>query len=152
MRSSLLRLLTGNPRARVTIPRDASETKKQTRNRKRRWGSLAISRLFKRAAGLSGASEAIFSDFPIHHIPPRVNVIRTTVLILQVIRVLPHIQSDHGKCAFHKRRILIGGGDDFELVRALHQPHPAGAETTGAGGGELFLELIEAAEGALDRV
>src|SRR5690606_3341212 len=46
-----------------------------------------------------------------------------------------------------------GGGTDGEfLVTVDIEPGPAGAETRGGGLGELFLELVEAAEGRVDRL
>src|SRR2546421_385727 len=77
---------------------------------------------------------------------------RITWPVPEVIGVFPDVEADHGESAFHDGGILIGGGDDFEILAALDEPGPAGAEAGGGGGGELFLELVEAAEGFVDRL
>ena len=54
--------------------------------------------------------------------------------------VLPDIQAHDRIMAFHHRAVLIGGGNNLDALAALDQPGPAGAETSGGRGGELFLE------------
>src|SRR5205807_1447441 len=85
---------------------------------------------------------------PVHYVPPRVDVIRAAVLVLEVVRVLPHVEAHYRGLALHQRAVLIGGRDDVELARfVLDQPRPARAEACGSGGGKFLLELIEPAEG-----
>ena len=95
-------------------------------------------------------TEALFDFLPVHHVPPGGHVFRPAILILQVVGVLPDIEAHHGILAFHQRAVLIGGGSDLELAAVVQQPCPAGAEARGARGVELLLELIEAAECAVD--
>src|SRR4051812_35820511 len=72
---------------------------------------------------------------PIHHVPPRLHVVRAAVLVLEVVRVLPHVEpEERRRLALHDRVVLIGRADDGELVPVLHEPRPAGAEARGTGG------------------
>src|SRR5581483_1021014 len=95
--------------------------------------------------------EALLDLGPVHHVPPRGNILRPPVLILQIVSVLPHVQAHNGKLALHNRAVLVSGRVDIELARTiLHQPGPAGAETRGGGVVELLLELLKPAKRAVD--
>ena len=80
-------------------------------------------RIFRRSSGgylghldrgpLDGSQIKALSRFPVHHIPERLHIVGATVLVVQIIRMLPNIQSQH-RLAFdpserlaHERRILI---------------------------------------------
>src|SRR5689334_14688322 len=98
-------------------------------------------------------SEFLRHGIPIDHVPPRGHVVRTLVLVLQVVRVLPDVESEQRLLTFHQRIVLIRRARDRELAVALvDQPRPARPESTRRRGGELLLELREVAEGALDRI
>src|SRR5690606_35077215 len=84
--------------------------------------------------------------------------VRTAVLVVQVVGVLPDIEADDGLALdagdglAHQWAVLVGGGADRELlVRADHEPGPAGAEAGGRALAEFFLELGEAAELGVNR-
>src|ERR1035441_285293 len=94
--------------------------------------------------------EAVFDGFPVHYVPPRGNVVRAAVLILQVVGVLPHVQAHHGVLALHHGAVLVGRGSDLEFAAGPQQPRPAGTETGGRGLAELLLETLETAEGPDD--
>ena len=53
---------------------------------------------------------------------------------------------DAGDGLAHQRAVLVGGRADGQLAAVDDEPRPAGAEARGAGLGEVFLELGEAAE------
>src|SRR3989442_11631563 len=50
---------------------------------------------------------------PIHHVPPCGHVLSTTILILQVVGVLPHIETQDGHLDVHERAVLVGGRGDL---------------------------------------
>jgi len=68
---------------------------------------------------------------PIHDIPPRLHVSRTAVLVLQVVRMLPHIARQYRDApdaidAVHQGVILIRRRCDRKLPVAVHdQPNPS---------------------------
>src|ERR1039458_7900615 len=92
----------------------------------------------------------VFDCLPVHYVPPGRQVIRTAVLILQVVGVFPNVAAEHDVLAFHDRAVLVRGGGDLDTGRRLYQPCPAGTEAAHPGGVEFFLEGFEAAEGADD--
>src|SRR6516164_6881305 len=83
---------------------------------------------------------------PVHHVPPRLEVIGTPILIFQIVGVLPHVVSHQRALAVHERRVLIGLGDERELAgpRDGHE-YPSRSEDAHAGGVELVLKLVESA-------
>src|SRR5262249_51454509 len=53
-------------------------------------------------------SSQTFVNFrPVHDVPPRADVVGTPILVLQIVRVLPHVQSKHDLLAFHQRAVLV---------------------------------------------
>src|SRR5688572_8972800 len=62
---------------------------------------------------------------PIDHVPPRRDVVRTAVLVFQVVGVLPHVEAKkHVAWAFalHEGIVLVGRAGDRELRAILQQP------------------------------
>src|SRR5215217_6482845 len=51
-----------------------------------------------------------FGLVPVYDFPPRVYVLGAPVLILQVVGVLPHVQPNHRRLAFHERCVLVRCG------------------------------------------
>jgi hypothetical protein len=93
---------------------------------------------------------------PVHDVPPRFHVVRTAILVVQVIGVLPHIEAQNGRATAtgrfpHQGIILVGGRANGELAVFHAQPRPAGTEPAGCRRGELFLKSFEAAEILRDR-
>src|SRR5437870_1195141 len=72
--------------------------------------------------------EPLLDFLPVHDVPPGGQIIRAAVLILQVIRVLPDIDTHDWGFAFHHRAVLIGGGIDVEFTTGFDQPRPARSE------------------------
>src|SRR5262249_46006023 len=84
---------------------------------------------------------------------PCLKVIGTAVLIFQVIRVLPHVDTQDWRVAVHQRAVLIGRRDYFEpATLVLDQPCPSTSETAHTSSTEFFFKLIETAKRGLDVV
>src|SRR5205807_3028860 len=49
----------------------------------------------------------LFHGLPVYSVPPSSEIVRAGVLILQVIRMLPHIAAHHDVLAFHHWTILV---------------------------------------------
>ena len=66
--------------------------------------------------------------------------ISLNIMILQVKRVLPDVDADDGDV--RQERVLVGGGDDLELlgVGVVAEPAPAGALDGGGDGVHFLLE------------
>ena len=97
------------------------------------------------------------SGLPGDNIPESLEVIRAAVLVVEVVGVLPDVDTNDGFALgtgdglAHEGRVLIGGGDDLELLRGSDdEPGPATAKTSEAGGFELGLEFVKAAELLVD--
>src|SRR2546422_1388914 len=94
-----------------------------------------------------------FDGLPVECVEPGRNVIGAPVLILQVVSVLPHIDTEHRGQVFHVRAVLVRVRLDQELsARIRQQPRPAAAELADARFLELLLERVVAAERAADRI
>src|SRR5438046_100251 len=87
-------------------------------------------------------SKKLGSAIPIHHIPPGLNVIAAHVLILQIVRVLPNVETQDGfrVTAEQIGCVLIGSGVDGQFPVLQNEPRPAGTEAAQALGPELFLK------------
>ena len=67
-----------------------------------------------RSSAISGGNllssfVALQCDFPIHHIPPCLEVVASAILIFQVISVLPDVIAKDDVVTFAERAILICG-------------------------------------------
>src|SRR5581483_5473902 len=83
---------------------------------------------------------------PVDHIPPRVNVIGPAILVLQVVRVFPHVDAEHDLLVLHQRAVLVRGALDGDFAAVVDDPRPAAAEAADRGLLEFLFELVEAAE------
>src|SRR5688500_11969266 len=73
---------------------------------------------------------------PVHDVPPRRHVVRTPVLVLEAVRVLPDIQPEQDAVRVlpvHDRVVLVRRARDAQPAPLVHQPHPAGAEAARGG-------------------
>ena len=67
--------------------------------------------------------------------------------------MFPDIVANHRLVAIGDRAVLVRRGNDLQRTLLVHdEPGPAAAESSDAGGLELGLELINAAEGCGDRL
>jgi hypothetical protein len=95
--------------------------------------------------------QPLLSRLPVNNIPNSREVLGLAVLVLQVVRVLPGINTKNGtELADH--RVLVGICLDADVARlhVLHQPRPSGALDTCQRGVELALQLIERAVRVVD--
>src|SRR5262245_6022066 len=97
-------------------------------------------RLFRRMR------ESLAHKIPIHHVPPGGNVLRSAVLILEVVGVFPDIQTEQGDAALAYGRILVGRGFELQFLSVEHQPGPPASEYFGRTLGKLLLECGVAPE------
>ena len=88
--------------------------------------SLRPLRLPHRLLATSGLREALGDIGPVDDVPPRPNVVRTTVLILEIVRVLPDIAAKQRCLAGHEWCILVRVFlmASFPLRSEVSQPHP----------------------------
>src|SRR5215207_1296382 len=89
---------------------------------------------------------------PIDGVPPRVEIVGSAVLVLQVVGVLPDVHADQRRLAVGDRVVLVGRRDDRQARAVVYEPGPAGAELVDPGVLQLALEVAEAAERRADRV
>src|SRR4051794_8446737 len=91
--------------------------------------------------GALGDSLVALGDLgPVHGVEPGVDVVGPLVLILQVVRVLPHVDADQRRLALGDRVVLVGAADDGEAGAVVHEPGPARAELVDPGLLHLRLE------------
>jgi hypothetical protein len=105
---------------------------------------------------------AVLTDLvPVDNVPPVADILGPAVLVLEVVGMLPNIQSEDGEHnlvsdALHERVVLVGSADELELVSGLvdADPDPAGSEegTGGSAGLKLLLHLVHGAEGLVDEL
>jgi len=90
--------------------------------------------------------EAAIDLCPVDYVPPRRKIVRAAVLVLKVVRVLPHIVAEDRIQTLLKGRILIRGRDDLQLSALLNQPAPSGTKLFRGCLVEELLESFEIAE------
>src|SRR5204863_1028091 len=71
------------------------------------------------------STEALVDLVPVDDVPPGSDVVGTTVLVLQVVGVLPHVEAENRLLPFHQRAVLVRGALDGELPADIEQPRPA---------------------------
>src|SRR5690606_25307475 len=97
--------------------------------------------------------EVLARELPVQALPDDgFQEVRTPVLVVEVIGVLPHVDRQEALLAVRHRRIRIRGRLDRELTAVRDEPRPAAAELSGRGLDELLLELLHAAEALGDLV
>src|SRR4051794_24618397 len=96
--------------------------------------------------------EALAHCIPVDGIPPGGDVIRSPVLILQIVGMLPHVEPQERSTALHDRGVLVRGTGDLKLATVGDKPCPTAAEARGCCLGELLFEGSKAAEGRVDRI
>src|SRR5438067_7076371 len=58
--------------------------------------------------------ESLLHFPPVHHVPPRLQIIGADIFVFQVVGVLPNVVAHDGPVALHHGIVLIGRGDDVE--------------------------------------
>ena len=115
--------------------------------------------------------ETLLGLFEVDDIPDGLEVIRLDVLVLQIVSVLPGVDADQRNvCCKGQRvrnrsragliappsltdkRVLVGGGENIELLRrsVVSDPSPATSLDTSKGSVDLALQSIETPKVLLD--
>src|SRR5215213_7069356 len=90
---------------------------------------------------------------PVDDIPPGGEIVGATVLVLEIVGVLPHVAAQDRTLAVHERAVLVGSALDAEAPAPIRkEPAPPAAKPADARLLELLLELREAAERLGDRL
>src|SRR5512132_2826277 len=84
-------------------------------------------------------------------VPPGRQIVRTTVLVAEVVGVLPDVDAEKRRVSLGERRVLVGGRVRLERRAVPDEPAPAAAEPGDAVLGHRLLQRVEAAEGVVDR-
>lgn len=96
------------------------------------------------SSSISCLLEALLSSLPVNDIPNSAEVFGLAVLILQVVSVLPRIDTkDRAELADNGVLVCVGADLDGAGLDVLHQPGPAGALNASEGGVELLLQRVE---------
>src|SRR5262249_23216858 len=78
---------------------------------------------------------------PVHHLPPRLQIFGTTIVVLEIVRVLPHVVAEYGIKPLADGIVLIWRADHLHFALAVAcQPNPSAAELLRAGIVEFGLE------------
>jgi hypothetical protein len=92
---------------------------------------------------LKNLLQPLLRRLPVNNIPHSREVLGLAVLVLQVVGVLPGINTKNG-AELADDGVLVGVGLDADVagLHVLHQPRPAGALDAGERGVELALQLV----------
>jgi hypothetical protein len=95
--------------------------------------------------------QPLLRRLPVDDIPHSREVLGLAVLVLQVVRVLPGINTED-RTELADDGVLVGVRLDADVagLHVLHQPGPAGALDAGERGVELALQFVERAVGLCD--
>src|SRR5439155_2523515 len=89
----------------------------------------------------------LFDLFPINHIPNCLQVLWSSILIFEIIRMLPYIYAQNRfalyLCHIHEWVVLVGGRCYFKLPIFCNKPGPAATKSCCAGISEFFLETVK---------
>src|SRR5229473_8399281 len=106
-----------------------------------------------KAARSATFRQVLRDEFPVHEvIEEGLDEVRPAVLVVEVVGMLPHIAGEERGVALSHRVDRVGRLHHLERAAIEHEPSPAAAELAGRRLLELLLELVEAAEGLLDRL
>src|SRR5215469_16656280 len=106
----------------------------------------------RRAVLLFRGIKSLLNFRPVYYVPPRGDVFGTSVLILQIIGVLPHIQPPDRIMPIHHRTVLVRRRNNLDPATLLDQPRPARPEARRRRRVEFLFERIEAAERLVNRL
>ena len=95
--------------------------------------------------------EAVFDYFPVDDFPKIVQMVGSSVLIIQIVGMFPDIEAQERFHALSERITTIGFLHDDQLAVSVQgEPSPSRAEEAGGSFHHLVLEVIEVAEIAFD--
>ena len=88
--------------------------------------------------------EALVDFFPVHDVPPGLQILGTAIVVFQIVGVLPNVVAHDGVQALRDGTVLVGSGDNFHFALIVGgEPDPSTAELARTGGIELFLKLLK---------
>lgn len=95
--------------------------------------------------------ESLGNSSPVDDIPNSAKVLGLAVLVLQIVGVLPGVDSQQ-RLQVAGDGVLVGTGDEAEVSGRLvfDEPGPARALDAGEGGVGLLLEVVKGAKVLLD--
>src|SRR6266567_1572915 len=92
---------------------------------------------------------------PVDDVPDRLQIIRATILVFEIVGVFPNIHAQDGFAftagdgSAHERAVLVGGGNNLQSAIADDQPGPTASEAAHTRGFKFFLERVETSEGGV---
>src|SRR6266478_2344527 len=90
---------------------------------------------------------------PLYDVPIRLQIIGPPILVKQIVRVLPYIDTKNRFETITYWIVLIGCGSNFEFALLIQdEPRPAATKAPSSRCLKFLLELIEAAEGGINGV
>lgn len=100
-----------------------------------------------------GLGEAVGDSLPVDDVPDGVEVVGADVLVLEIVGVLPDINSQkRDQSSGGLEGVLVCGGGDLKTLELLvvAQPTPSGTLNSGSLGVELGDELVKRTPGLLN--
>src|SRR5260370_24003851 len=101
---------------------------------------------------LLSRSEPLVDLIPVNNVPPGRQIVRPSVLVLEVVGMLPDVIAQDRVQTLRERVVLVRCRDDLQLAAIEHQPAPARAELLRRRLVEQLLEVRERSEGCLGLV
>src|SRR3974390_2754850 len=91
--------------------------------------------------------EVLAHCIPVYDVPNCFQIFRPPILVLEVVRVFPNVDTQQRLQPVHYRTVLICRRSNFQTARFVnHQPGPAAAESARTSSLNLLFELVETAE------
>ena len=97
-----------------------------------------------------GGGVSIGNCVPVDNVPESADIVRASILVVQVVGVFPDIETKNGSASFHQGAVLVGGAFHDQLISVNTQPRPTAAKPRGRGVGKGFLKCFEAAAGGIN--
>src|SRR5437588_10480420 len=90
--------------------------------------------------------ESLADEVPVDDVVKGGDVFGASILVLQIVGMLPNIDPEERSAALGKRVVLVWGRLDFQIFAVQSEPGPAAAKLRGRSCREFLLEGHEAAE------
>mmetsp|Transcript_359 Transcript_359/g.660 ORF Transcript_359/g.660 Transcript_359/m.660 type:complete len:226 (+) Transcript_359:1743-2420(+) len=102
---------------------------------------------------LGGLDETLFDDVPVDDVPDGLDVVGSNVSVIDVISVLPDIDSEQGLQSGRRLHgILVGEGDHVDHLGLwiVNEPSPSGSLNGNGLGAHLRNHVVQASESSLN--
>src|SRR5471030_2860862 len=101
---------------------------------------------------LGRRNKHLFDMVPVDQVvEERLDIVGTTVAVVDVIGMFPHIAAENGRAAMHQRVLAVRSLGDGKLAALDLDPGPARAELADASRREVGFHLLDTAEILVDR-